>query len=105
MPQVREQSSCHIHVYLQEPFHLVNEGLCKKMLAVLLFDRKDNKENEKVIEKLNKEYLAIRVFSETARLPRDLVESQLKGSEYGLITLTVLPVLAADIIKTHTEKW
>ena len=73
-----------------EEFHLIKEGLTKKMLqrmgffALNIDARRDKRVGtnyaRQVLGKLNNAYCAMSVFSETSRRPRPLKLNQFKGT-------------------------
>lgn len=87
-----------------ELFHLMDEGLTKLMLGRLLFQR-DSAESRDTVNRLQMIYSNIRVFSETPRRSRTLLFSKLKGAEFHLLTLSVLPLIATECIKSDKDEW
>ena len=116
-----------------EEFHLIKEGLTKKMLQRMGFftinidaprkRRAEKNTTREIMELFNKAYCTMAVFSETSRRPRPLKLHQFKGalclrfatrsflnrfltgSEFGTLTLSCFPSLFADFIKHKSSKW
>ncbi len=85
-------------------FHLGYEGITKKMLE-RMFTKRDTVQSRKYLARLNHYYTKMFVFSETARKARKIKVANLKGNELGLITLSVLPVLALQVIDDKKPHW
>ncbi len=83
-------------------FHLAFEGITKLML-VRMFVTKTNKEARELLEILSYYYQKMKVFSETARKTRKLSVKQLKGNELAVITFSVFPLLALNLLKDKKE--
>ncbi len=78
-------------------FHLGYEGITKKMLE-RMFTKRTTKQSKAYLTRLNYYYTKMKVFSESARKARTIKVKNLKGNELGLITLSVLPVIALHVI-------
>ncbi len=85
-------------------FHLCYEGITKLML-VRIFVKRKTKQAKRYLKSLNHYYTSMRVFSETPRRTRAISVKNLKGNELGVITLSVLPVLALNVIDDKKAHW
>ncbi len=85
-------------------FHLGYEGITKTMLK-RMFVKRDTVQSRKYLARLNHYYTKMRVFSETARKAKVIKVANLKGNELGLITMSVLPVLALQVIDDKKPHW
>ncbi len=85
-------------------FHLSFEGITKLMLS-RMFCKRETKQSKRYLAQLNHYYMKMRVFSETARRSRKINVKNLKGNELGLITMSVLPVLALYVIEDKKPHW
>ncbi len=45
------------------------------------------------------------VFSETPRRTRAICVGQFKGNEFGLLTLSAMPTLAYQLIRSKKDEW
>lgn len=87
-----------------ESFHLILEGLTKQML-IRMFASRNTKYSRHLLVTLSGAYKTLKVFSETARWGRSIVLSQLKGSELGVFTFSLLPAFAVDMIDSDERFW
>ncbi len=72
-------------------------------MLVRMFVTKTNKEARELLEILSYYYQKMKVFSETARKTRKLSVKQLKGNELAVITFSVFPLLALNLLKDKKE--
>ncbi len=83
-------------------FHIAFEGITKLML-VRMFVTKSNKETRELLGMLSYYYEKMKVFTETPRKTRKLSVKQLKGNELAVLTFSVFPVLALNLLWEKKE--
>ncbi len=79
-------------------FHLCFEGITKQMLK-RMFVSHNTVESRGILAETSFLYRKMRVLTEIARRTRALKIPELKGSELCLITLTLLPTMAFQVIR------
>ena len=70
-----------------------------------MFTARKTRYSRELLAKLSKAYGELKVFKETSRMGRAIVLSQMKGSEMGVVTYTLLPTLAVDMIQSDRDFW
>ena len=79
-----------------DEFHLVKEGLTKLMLSRMLWTTQ-HRESRDLHNKMNLAYRNMAVLSEMPRRTRS-IQQHMKGSELGVIAMSLFPHVAADLI-------
>ncbi len=72
-------------------------------MLVRMFVTRTSKEAKELLETLSYYYQKMKVFSETARKTRKLSVKQLKGNELAVLTFSVFPFLALNLLQEKKE--
>ncbi len=87
-----------------DAFHLLFEGIAKRMLLRLFVARTD-RETRQLLEELSYHYQKMAVFTETARKTRKISIKQLKGNELAVMTFSVFPYLSLQLMKEKKDDY
>ncbi len=78
-------------------FHNVAEGCSKRKLERMFINRK-SRYSAYILLTMSGAYKSMRVFSEMPRRSRTINPASMKGNELTVITLSVFPALAIDLM-------
>ncbi len=92
-----------IHSVPLEEFHLLKEGLTKKIMQ-RLFEQSSTVHSRAIFSLWSEVMIRTPVFSEMSRRSGKLTTGQMKGSEFGLILYTGFTALL-DILKDFAGYW
>ena len=87
-----------------EEFHNCKEGISKQ-IHHRGFVKKTTVYSRKILSEYSKLYETMTVFSESPWKTRAITVGQFKGNEFGLLTLSAMPTLAYQLIKSKKDEW
>ncbi len=87
-----------------EEFHNCKEGLSKQVHH-RGFVKKTSVYSQSDLSEYSQLYESMPVFSESPRRTRAICVGQFKGNEFGLLTLSAMPTLAYQLIRSKKDEW
>ncbi len=85
-------------------FHNCKEGLSKQ-IHHRGFGKKATAYDQRILSEYLQLYVTMAVFSESPRRTRPISVGQFKGNEFGLLTLSAMPTLAYQLIRSKKDLW
>ena len=87
-----------------EEFHNCKEGMSKQIHHRALVKKK-TRYSARILAQYSALYEEMAVFSESPRRTRHIALGQFKGNEFGLLTLSALPTLCYELIRSKKAEW
>ncbi len=69
-----------------------------------MFEKRKTMESVQLLEDMSRAYKSMKVFSETPRKPRQ-INMNMTGSEMGVLTFSVFPVLIKKLMRFTSSHW